>query len=755
MRAHIQGFARRWVPKRLDASDFALWTIALLGALIFVWPLWPAFGASYLQRAFSHDTLMNIDDLRSLHTNIPNLLQGRDFFDTLYDSTFYFPQPRALVTSELQLLAAIVTLPLRSNPVLAHNLLLVATLALNCVAAAKCAQALGAGRWPRIVAGVGFAFSSYTAFESGRIQLLYIFPIPFAIAAGVHWARTGSTRRAVEVAFWLAALLHLCLYYAMYACIVLPFVCVALRLSNGRPRIARDFGVLGGTVALVCGPALYILKPYFAFGEDLVVRRRTEALQQLNDLEFFGWSDGASIWRDQLHDAAQFDSALFPGLGISALALLCLALAAPRHPKALVGVGLAVAVMWAPWWAAATAFWPVCLAACAVAIYLARMDRAPRAFPALAVLFALGLFLFFGPSPQAWGLPLSGKPYVWLTEHVSILSALRVSRRAGVLLQLTLCCMAALTLTRIPHARLSAALALAFAFLTYIEAVPFELHAMRLSDSCDDNDYRFASDHSIASFAELNPNTESHSERTLHRYQAGACGVHTSMGQSGVTPPVVALVDDAVAALPDRGAQAWLWSAGIHWVMFRGDSDWRARKVRTLSTRSQRVLESSGATFIELMPPEVAAVELPSRIEGHRVSPVQVVCSEPENCSYLIDHDETTRWTTGRSQAGNEIITFTFAAQSVRGILWSARGYTTDLPRGLRLTYLHSDGQWRTWVSYPYLSPFAIARRPGEVAMGIALEPVTTTSIRIQQIGRTHGLWLGATEIEVIRGSAP
>ncbi|MBK8173595.1 MAG: hypothetical protein IPK60_25110 [Sandaracinaceae bacterium] len=152
---------RERLQRRFDASETVLWLAAIAGALAFVWPLMRHPGGLYLDRTFAHDALMNIDDLRAIHQNLFQMFSGKNVLDVLYDSSFYFPQPRPLVTSELQLLAAVVTLPLRGHPILAHSILIIVALVLDCVGGAKCAEALGAGRWARLVAGVAFAFSAY------------------------------------------------------------------------------------------------------------------------------------------------------------------------------------------------------------------------------------------------------------------------------------------------------------------------------------------------------------------------------------------------------------------------------------------------------------------------------------------------------------------------------------------------------------------------------------------------------------------
>jgi hypothetical protein len=742
---------RERLQRRFDASETVLWLAAIAGALAFVWPLMRHPGGLYLDRTFAHDALMNIDDLRAIHQNLFQMFSGKNVLDVLYDSSFYFPQPRPLVTSELQLLAAVVTLPLRGHPILAHSILIIVALVLDCVGGAKCAEALGAGRWARLVAGVAFAFSAYTGFQSGRVQLLYLFPIPFAIAAMVHWSRTGSTRQAFAVALWLGALTQLCLYYAMFACALLPALALTMRLSYRRPKAVRDLAVLLAAVLAISVPVTLLLWPYFVHGDALAVSRHGEAILQVNDAMFFAWADRASVWGSLLKDRWQNDSPYFPGALVLLAAIVAVLSAAWRYRSAAFVVIALCALILMPGWTANISVWVIAALLCVASVYLARTGRAHHSFPSLVVLFTVGVFLFGGHWPEFWGYPLTGAPYSWVSTHVPFIGAIRVARRAGILVDLGFCCLAALGLSRIRSPHIAAAVCVLAMGVVYFEAFPLRLSASPLSMVCAEPNYAFARSQGIRTFGEQIESGEPHPVRTMHRVQAAACGIRTSTGQSGITPPLIAAVDDALASLPDRAAHAWLWDAGIHWVMLRGSPVWRRTRVQRLGGHVQRVLEAPSGTFVELARPEIRSLEPPATIEGERVTGLRADCAAPVICPSLVDGDDRTRWSSEHAQTGTETITLRFLDQPVRGLQWNARGFGAELPRGLRLEYVGANGAYQRWGTFAAISPAVLGRRPGRSSIAFSLPTITTGTIRITQIGRTNSIPLSATEIEVIR----
>ena len=192
------------------------WIVGVVGAAFFLRPLAAAPGSSLLGRVFTYDAFVNVGDLGALHRHLSQGPRGANLYDWLYGARFFFPQPRALVVSELMPLAALVTWPLGAQAVLSHNLLLFVACVLNCVGGASFARALGARRWSSLVVGIAFAFGAYPNFQSARLQLLFLFPIAFAYAATLRFAREGRGRDAWLAATWVFVQAMLCLYYAMF-----------------------------------------------------------------------------------------------------------------------------------------------------------------------------------------------------------------------------------------------------------------------------------------------------------------------------------------------------------------------------------------------------------------------------------------------------------------------------------------------------------------------------------------------------------
>lgn len=743
---------RRAFRIQLDAPSVVLFVFALGGALGFVWPILASPDQLYLDRTFSHDSLMNIDDLRAVHANLRHVFSGKNFFDALYDSNFYFPQPRALVTSELQLVAALATLPLSGHPILAHSVLLVAALFLNCIAGAKFSQELGATRWSRLVAGVSFAFCSYTGFQSGRVQLLYLFPLAFALMFALRWSRTGRARHAFGVGAWLAVLMHLCLYYALFGAVVLPAFALATRLTSRRKRALRDFAVLGGAVALVCGLAAIPLWPYAQFSGAIEAARMAESGRWANDIRGFAWADAATLWRERLPDQSHFDTAYFPGACVLLLATWIVTTSVVRRWSTATLLSVFVAVTALPFVGAPTLVWPTVLALAVASVVFARAGRTSTTTPALVVLFAIGFFLYGGANPNAWGQPMDGRPYAWLAEHVPIVYAIRVTRRAGILVQLGIATLASLALASIRTRWRAAVAAMLVAMLVYAEAVPVELDVNRLRSTCTDAAYSFAAAEGITQFAEQVELPESHAQRTFHRYEAGVCGVNTSVGQSGMVPPLLSAVDDAVQLLPDATAHAWLWDAGVRWILLRGGRRWRDVRIAMMTGHTSRVIDLDATTFMQLTAPTMTTTRPAATLPGERVSGVHALCSASgATCRHLTDGNPLTRWISGSAQNGRETITLTFPRQRVRGIVWHTDGAPADLPRGLKIETSVGAEEFREWGTFRPVSPLGIGLHPDVPAAAFQLPPRETTAIRLSQLARSRSIFLSASEIDVVR----
>ncbi len=740
---------KRLSPKRVYLPAALPWLAGLVGAAVFLRPLFAAPGSTILERVFNYDAFVNLGDLGALHRHLSQGPHGNPY-DWLYAARFFFPQPRALLVSELMPLAALVTWPLGTHVVLAHNLLLFAACVLNTVAGFSFARSLGARPWASTIAGLAFAFGAYPNFESGRLQLLFLFPIAFACASTFRFARDGKTRDAVLAATWVLAQALLCLYYAMFLALSLPVVALAARVSNRRAGAARDLVRLFGAFAATLVPAAALLWPYTTLHRKLgLTRTLWDLFQQSGDLRFFLWADANTLPGRVLVDRFKWDTAYYPG----AVALLATAVLLfwwvkrdVRRRSPVVGLLLLGAAL-SPW-LTVSAFFASLLAAAAWLVWLARRGRTSFLAPALFALAGSGLFIFGGPTPTVFGHGLGYSPYVWLFQHVPFVDSMRMVRRAGLLVDLALCGSGAVLISRL-EARVPS-LAMALAALTLVEGVPFGVRARPVPTTCSDAAYAAAHRLGITAVADLSSERPRDPTLAERRYAALTCGVRTTDGPAGFVPALAQVAEDSARTLPDAGAQAWLWDAGLRGVVVRGQSLWSRDTVARLAPIARKIVWAGADTVVELSPPRSAAAVLPGRLAGPRIKVTGIECHPSPGCAAAIDGDEATRWTTFAQVAPGQSVTLRFAPAVVTGVEWHTTGHPDDFPRGLTVEREVAPRVWAVWRDVPSISPLRLGREAMRSSYAIALPPERTAAVRLIETGASVKFWLSATEIEVV-----
>jgi hypothetical protein len=727
------------------------WLAGLIGGAIFLRPLWRGPGTFILDRVFWYDTLVNIDDLAELHGSFSTGMAGRNFWDWLYGGHFFFPQPRPLITSELMPLAGLVSWPLAGRPLLAHNALLAVAVVLNCVAGASFARTLGARALAATIAGTAFAFSGYTNFVSARVQLLFLFPIAWSLAAGIRWARSGSWRDAFVTALWALAQAMLCLYYAVYLAIALPLVVGIARLCDRRPGLWRDVFRLGVAFAAVLPWAALLLWPYRELRTALgLAHSYASVVEQSGNLQMFLWADASTLLGSLLVDAYKWDTAYFPGVVVCLGVLLAGALWLRGNLRshgmlmlvALVGLGFVL-------------LFPVALAIWgAVLVMLIRRARRGEGSPMVPVLLTLGLsglLLFAGPEPKILGRDLSWSPYEWLYRHAPFFDGLRMARRAALLTQLALCGAAALALSRLEVGRRGIGLLGCLALFTLIEGMPLRLQARSVPNSCEDEAMRVAASQGVTAIGDFSREWLGHPAASERRHQGTLCKVAVTQGFGGFWPTLADLATDAVMSLPDRAAYLWLWKAGVHDVVLRaGPYAWHEETRKRLAPIAASTQTAGVDLLMKLRPPGNDPFEPAARLDGPRVPVRAAECNAGKDCPALIDRQEDSRWTSAHVMTGSEQIVLRFAESTVAGIEWHATGSPTDLPRALRVERETTPGVWVLWRDIASLSPLRLGRDAAHPVMAIPLPPMRTSAVRVTQTGRSFKYWLSASEIEIV-----
>jgi hypothetical protein len=238
----------------------------------------------------------------------------------IFDANIYYPQHLTLAYSENFIGSALLAAPvlwLTGNPVLAFNLIALASSVFCGLGAFLLARSLRVSVAGATLAGIVFAFSPPRFLRIDQLHLAPIQWIPFCLAYLVRYLDDGRPRNLrIAVAFF--SLQALTSGHGAVFLVVAIILLAVLRLLRGMPiaivRRVRDFG-LGGAAALA--PTVLMFVPY------LIVQRETGLRRAL-----LGWSirwssflaspSHVDAWVLSLFPAAQINETagayLFPGI---------------------------------------------------------------------------------------------------------------------------------------------------------------------------------------------------------------------------------------------------------------------------------------------------------------------------------------------------------------------------------------------------------------------------------------------------------
>ena len=307
---------------------------------------------------------------------------------------------------------------LTGNPVLAYNVLELACITVNGVAAYALVRELTGSKAGAFVGGLAFAFAPFVGEHVTHIQMLMAFGMPFALLGLHRYVTDGSGRHLVWFALgWLDVLLS-----NAYLLVFFPILIALWAAWFFRPENARRWVAIVAAAILATVPVVPLLLGYrvrqAAYG---LVRGLDEIKGWSATLDSIaGISHRSVLWKGWLPNTFS-EASLFPGFAIAALALI--GVIAPRRRVPLF-YGAAAVVMWllalgperGPYWllvqlpgaqsirVPARAWLPatLCLAVCAGfgAAWLARRRRARWLIAPLAVLIVAEVW-FVGPTMKA------------------------------------------------------------------------------------------------------------------------------------------------------------------------------------------------------------------------------------------------------------------------------------------------------------------------------------------------------------------
>src|SRR5262249_46962616 len=135
----------------------------------------------------------------------------------LFDANIFFPEQDTLAYSDAMLVQGLIAAPLvKLNPVLIHNLMMLAPIALSAVAIFALARYLTGSFGGGVIAGVAFAFAPFRFEHIMHMELQWTIWMPLAFLALHRLYDTGRWRAGLAVGACLTLQMLSCIYYGLF-----------------------------------------------------------------------------------------------------------------------------------------------------------------------------------------------------------------------------------------------------------------------------------------------------------------------------------------------------------------------------------------------------------------------------------------------------------------------------------------------------------------------------------------------------------
>jgi hypothetical protein len=305
----------------------AAFAICLVLAIAHTWPL--ALDPGRYSRNDNADTELNEWIMAWIAHQLPRDPQH------LFEANIFYPAHDSLAFSEPLIVPALMGAPMAwagFSPVLVHNVVLIAGLALTAFAGYLLIETWTGSLAAGLLAGSLLAFNTHTLTRIAHIQALHLYGLPLALLAADRLIRGGSYRVALALAVWVAVLAYTSGYLVVFAAFMLAIAFVT-RMPEWLPRWRA---ILPQIVAAAIVAAVLIVPVYLPYRRVAREQQMVRTLDAVND--FSATLTGYLATPGRLHFAAwshrffkdPVDS-FFPGVVIIGLAAIAVALAFRRR----------------------------------------------------------------------------------------------------------------------------------------------------------------------------------------------------------------------------------------------------------------------------------------------------------------------------------------------------------------------------------------------------------------------------------------
>lgn len=316
---------------------------AVLLAVAHTWPLATAPGTLSLN--YNGDVMLNEWIVAWVQHQLPRAPLS------LFQANIFHPAPDALAFSEPLILPALLGAPVRilgGSPVLVHNLLLLAGLALTLLGAYALARHWTGDHVASLVAGAAYTFNTQSLARLEHLQAAHAYGLPLALLAADRLIETGARRQAGWLAVWMTAMVYTSGYLVIFASVALA-VLVIVRAGAVRRRPAAVLGGFALAAILSVAAALPVYLPHRRAATEQGMTRTLDGVAQYS-ATLDGYLASYSRLHGWLWDAGApraSPDAYFPGVVVTLLALVAIAgvRAGPPARRSIVAALVAIAAV--------------------------------------------------------------------------------------------------------------------------------------------------------------------------------------------------------------------------------------------------------------------------------------------------------------------------------------------------------------------------------------------------------------------------
>lgn len=243
----------------------------------------------------------------------------------LFSPNIYHPHPLTLTYSDSMLLPSLTTMPLLIlgvPPVMAYNIMLIASFVASALALYLLAERLTGSPLAAFIAGLVFGFHLYRLEHYSHFELQMTYCMPLALLALHRFVETAKWRYAIAFGLFAAAQLYSSMYYAVYFTIYASAVAVALIWVTRAPirRLIVPAAVAGVLALVLAWPLVR------TYSSARLSDRSSDVVQFYSATfsDYFQPHWRSALWGHEGGRQPRPERALFPGAVILILAAAAL-----------------------------------------------------------------------------------------------------------------------------------------------------------------------------------------------------------------------------------------------------------------------------------------------------------------------------------------------------------------------------------------------------------------------------------------------